>query len=138
MLGKQRQKVLTLAELAVDLATQDVEQIARGGHIGNLHVAVLVLAVELVGGGVDTRLLVAELQPTLHSARRVLRTLAIITMGQRQNKTGTLKPLGLSGSDELIDDTLSVVGEVTELSLPHDECVGRGQRVTVLKSKTVV
>lgn len=37
-----------LAELTVDLAAEDVEEVGRSGHAGNLHVAILVLAVELV------------------------------------------------------------------------------------------
>jgi hypothetical protein len=32
---------------------------------------------------------------------------------------------------------LSVVGEVTELSFPHNEGVGRGQGVTVFEAKTI-
>jgi hypothetical protein len=125
-----------LAELAVDLATEDVEQVGRGGHAGNLHVAVLVLTVQLVSLGVRTGLFVAKLEPTLHTSGRVLRTLAIITVGQRHNQTGTLQPLGFTGGDELINDTLSVVGEVTELSFPHHQSVGGGQRVTVLEAET--
>lgn len=121
----------------MDLATQNVEQVGRAGHADDLHVAVLVLAVELVTLGEDTGLLIAELQPTLHSTGRVLRTLAIVTVGKRNNQTGALQPLGLSSSNELINDTLSVVGKVTELSLPHDEGIGGGQRVTVFETKTV-
>lgn len=120
----------------MDLATQNVEQVGRAGHADDLHVAVLVLAVELVTLGEDTGLLIAKLQPTLHSTGGVLRTLTIVTVGQGNNKTRALQPLGLSSSDELINDTLSVVGKVTELSLPHDEGVGGGQGVTVLETKT--
>jgi hypothetical protein len=36
----------------------------------------------------------------------------------------------------LINDALSVVGKVTELSLPHNKSVGGSQRVTVLEAKT--
>lgn len=125
-----------LAELTVDLATEDVEQVGRGGHAGNLHVAVLVLTVQLVSLGVRTGLFVAKLEPTLHASGRVLRTLAIVTVRQGHNQTRTLQPLGFTRGDELIDDTLSVVGEVTELSLPHHESVGGGQRVTVLEAET--
>jgi len=125
----------TLAELAVNLATQHVEHVSRAGHVDNLHVAVLVLTVELVLRGVHTRLLVTELQPTLHPARRVLWTLAIVTMRQRKDKTGTLQPLRFTSSNELVNDALSVVGKVTKLSLPHDESVRRGKRVTVFETK---
>jgi len=125
-----------LAELAVNLATKDVEQVGRSGHAGNLHVAVLVLAVELVSRGVHAGLLVAKLEPALHTTGRVLWTLAIVTVRQRDNQTGTLQPLGFTGGDELINDALSVVGEVTELSLPHNKGVGGGQRITVLEAET--
>ena len=133
-LGEEKDQ--RLAELAVDLATEDVEQVGRGGHAGNLHVAVLVLTVQLVSRGEHTGLLVAKLEPTLHASGRVFRALAVITVRQRHNQTGTLQPLGFTGGDELINDTLSIVGEVTELSLPHDEGVGGGQRVTVLEAET--
>jgi hypothetical protein len=125
-----------LAELAVDLATENVEQVGGLSHVDDLHVAVLVLAVQSVGNGVLARLLVAKLQPTLHTAGGVLGALAIITVGQGDNQTGTLQPLGLTSGDELINDTLSIVGEVTELGLPHDKGLGGGQGVTVLKAKT--
>jgi hypothetical protein len=128
----------TLAELAVHLATEDVEDVGRLSHVDNLHVAVLVLAVQLVSTGEHARLLVAKLQPALHTTGRVLRTLAIVTVGQRDNQAGTLQPLGFTSSDELINNTLSVVGKVTELSLPHDESLGGGQRVAVLKAKTIM
>jgi len=126
----------TLAELAVDLATEDVEQVRGLSHAGNLHVAVLVLAVQLVSRGEYTGLLVAKLEPTLHTTGRVLGTLAVITVRQRDNQTGTLQPLGFTGSNELINDTLSVVGKVTELGFPHDKSLGGGQRVTVLEAKS--
>lgn len=128
---------LTLAELAVDLATENVEQVRRLSHAGNLHVAVLVLAIQLVSSGVHARLLVAKLQPTLHTTGGVLRTLAIVTVRQRDNQARALQPLRFTRGDELVNDTLSVVGKVTELSLPHNQGVGRGQGVTVLEAKAV-
>jgi hypothetical protein len=128
----------TLAELAVHLATEDVEDVGRLSHVDNLHVAVLVLAVQLVSRREHAGLLVAKLQPALHTTGRVLRTLAVVTVGQRDNQTGTLQPLGFTSSNELINNALSVVGEVTELSLPHDESLGGGQRVTVLETETIM
>ena len=62
-------KTHTLAELAMDLATQDVEQVRRLSHVSDLHVAILVLAVQLVSSGENARLLVAKLQPTLHTTK---------------------------------------------------------------------
>lgn len=121
----------------MDLAAQNVEQIRRGSHVNDLHVDVLVLAFELVLGGEDARLLVAELQPALHSSGRVLRSLSVVTVRQRQYKTRALQPLGLTGSDELVDNTLRVVGEVTKLRFPHHKSIGRGQGVSVFETKAV-
>lgn len=132
-----RVKTHTLAELAVDLATDHVEHVGRASHVDNLHVAVLMLAVQLVLGWVRPGFLVAKLQPPFHSSRRVLRTLAIVTVGQSEDKAGTLQPLGFTSSDELVNDTLRIVGKVTKLSLPHDKSIGRGQRVTVFETKAV-
>lgn len=126
---------LTLAELSVHLSAQNVEQVRWRGHVSDLHVAVLVLALELLRSWEDTWVLRGQLKITLHAARGVLWSLSIISVWKGHNKTGTLHPLNLTGSDELINDTLSVVGEVTELGLPHDEGVWGGERVTVLESK---
>lgn len=134
---KQRYNTLTFTELAVDLTTQDMEQVSRSSHVHDLHVDILVLALKSVSNWDLAGLLIAELQPALHPTGRVLRTLSIVAVGQRQNKTRALQPLGLSRGNELVDDALSVVGEVTELSFPHDKRIGRGQGVSVLETKTV-
>jgi hypothetical protein len=125
-----------LAELTVHLATQEMEVVRGFGAVRNLKVAVLVLALELLRRREDTRVLVDELQVTLHTTRRVLRTLSIVAVRQAHDETRTLKPLDLTRGNKLINDNLSGVGKVTELSLPHDESVGRGKRVTILKSET--
>ena len=119
----------------MDLATEHVEHVGRASHVDDLHVAVLMLAVQLVLGWVLPGFLVAKLQPPFHSPRRVLRTLAIVTVGQREDKAGTLQPLGFTSSDELVNDTLRIVGKVTKLSLPHHKRIGRGQRITVFETK---
>lgn len=124
-----------LAELAVDLATEDVEVLGRGGSVDDLHVAVLVLAGELLGRGVDVRVIIAQLEVTLNTRGRVLGALAVITVGEGHNETGTLEPLLLTRGEELIDNALRVVGKVTELSLPYDESVGVNERIAELKTK---
>lgn len=50
-----------LAELTIHLSSQDVKHVAWLCQIGNLHVAVLVLAVEPVFTWEDARILVAKL-----------------------------------------------------------------------------
>lgn len=113
-----------------------MEQVGGGGHIGDLHVTVLVLAGKLVLAREDARVLVGKLQVTLDTGRRVLRALSVIAVGQGHDETSTLHPLDFTGGDELVNDALSVVGKVTKLGLPHDKSVGGRQRVTVLESKS--
>lgn len=120
-------KKLTFPELSVHLPSENVEQVRGLGEVGNLHVCILMLSVELVRRREDAGILVAELQVSLYPARRVLRALTVVSMGQVQDETGTLEPLRLARRNELIDDALGVVGEIAELSLPHDEGVGRRQ-----------
>ncbi len=127
-----------LAELSVHLSAQDVEVVGWGGHVRNLHVAVLVLTLKLLWGWEDTWVLVRKLEITLHTSGGVLWSLSIISMRKRHDEAGTLHPLDLTRSNELINDDLGVVCEITELGLPHDESVWRGQRVTVLESEDTV
>ena len=48
--------------------------------IDDLHVAVLMLPLKLHIGGIDMRMIVAELQESLNPAARVLRSLSIVAM----------------------------------------------------------
>lgn len=127
---------LTLSELPAHLSAKNVEQVGRFGHVDNLHVAVLVLTSELVLRGEDARILIGELKVSLETSRRVLGTLSVVAVGQRHDETGSLHPLDLTRGDKLVNDTLGVVGEITELGLPHDEGVGRLERVTVLETES--
>jgi hypothetical protein len=124
-----------LAVLAVQLSAESVEQVGGRGEVGNLHVTVLVLTDEFLTSGELSGVLVTELEVSLKTSRGVLGALTIVTVGQRHDKTCSLHPLNFTRSDELVDDTLSVVGKVTELGLPHDKSMRRWQRVTVLKTK---
>lgn len=115
-----------------------MEEVSRRGHVGNLHVAVLVLTLKLLGRGVNARILVAELEETLDTSGRVLGTLAVITVGKGHDEAGTLHPLALTRGKELINDDLSSVGEITELGLPHVEAVGVLEGVTVLETEDTI
>lgn len=88
-------------------------------RIDDLHVAVLMLASQLLFRGVNVWMVVAQLQEALKASTRVLRSLSIIAMGQAHDQATPLQPFPLPRSDELVDDTLGVVGKVAELSLPH-------------------
>jgi hypothetical protein len=114
-----------LAELAVHLATKQVEVVRRLGAVGDLDVAILVLSVKLIGRREDAGVLVDELQVALHACRRVFWSLTVVSMRQAHHEAGALEPLDLTGGDELINDDLSSVGEITELGFPHDKGVGR-------------
>lgn len=117
----ERGKGLTFTELSVHLSSQNMEQIGWGSHISDLHVAVLMLAFQFIWGRIDAGIFVAQLEVSLHTSRRMLRSLSIIAVGQRHDETRSLHPLDFTGSDKLIDDALGVVSKVTELGFPDDQ-----------------
>ena len=126
---------LTLAELSAHLATEGVEQVCGRRKVGNLHVAVLVLALQLVVGREDAGIFVAELQVAFNTSGRVLGALSVVSMGQGHDEARSLHPLDLTRRDKLVDDALRVVGKVAELRLPHDEGIGRRERVPILEAE---
>lgn len=62
--------------------------------------------------------MITEKEESLRSARGMLRSIAVIAVRQENNKTVLNIPFGLSRAQELIDDDLSTVDEVTELCFP--------------------
>jgi len=125
-----------LAVIAVDLATEGVEVVGGGGAVDDLHVAVLMLSGQLLERGELVGVVIAHLEVTLDTGARVLGTLTIVTVGQQHGKTSALEPLLFTRGDELINDALSVVGKVTELSLPENEGVGVDKGVSELEAKS--
>ena len=59
---------------------------------------------------------------------------ALHAVWQQQHDAVLSDPLGLTGTDELVDDALSRVVEVSKLSLPQDQSVGTRHRKTQLKA----
>ena len=59
-------------------------------------------------------------------------------MRQEHNETRLPDPLGLSAWDELINDALSRVREVSELRLPQNEGIGVRHGVAQLESQDAV
>ncbi|ANB14017.1 hypothetical protein AWJ20_4972 [Sugiyamaella lignohabitans] len=116
-----------LSESSVHLSSQQVEQVGRSRGVGNLHVTVLVLTFKLVRRWENSRVFIGKLEVTFNSCRRVLRSLTVVTVRKRQNKTSSLGPLGLTGSHKLISNDLGGVGEITELGLPNNKSIGTGQ-----------
>ena len=96
-----------LAELAVQLAAQDVEVVRRRRAVRDLPVV-----------------LGAELQEALEAGRGVLRPLALVAVRQQAHEAGHAQPLALAGRDELIEHDLRAVGEVAELGLPQASALG--------------
>jgi len=135
-LGEQQNQ--RLAELTVHLSSQQMEDVSGSGGVGNLHVGILVLTLQLIGTGEVSGVFVTELQESLESGRRVIRTLTVETVGERQNKTRALSPLDLTSGNKQIDNNLGSVGEITKLSLPDDKGIRVGQRVTVLETHDTV
>ncbi len=96
----------------------------KGGdarRVYNLHVAVLVLALDFLRRWEMVRMVVAQLQEAFDAAARVFGALAVVPVGERHDEASTLKPLALTGGDELVNNALCVVREVAELCLPHRE-----------------
>lgn len=79
--------------------------------------------------------LVAQLEESFHSAGRVVWSPSVITMRQQHHKTVSDVPLSLSRANELVDDGLSSIGEITKLSLPDNQVIGVGHGVAQLKAQ---
>jgi hypothetical protein len=92
--------------------------------------------------------LVRQAQKPFEPATRVLRPLAVVAVRQQQHQPRLAKPLGLPGSQELIDDDLQrgcrvkrivcgdlgAVHEVAELGFPDHEGLGAFERKPELKA----
>src|SRR4029079_18020519 len=74
-------------------------------------------------------------QKTFHPRARMLRTLPFKTMWQQHNQTAQAQPLVFRAGDELVDNHLGCIEEITKLSLPSDETFGIVQAITILEPK---
>src|SRR5207245_9768141 len=79
-------------------------------------------------------LLRRELQEALEPRARVLRPVAFVAVRQEEREPDRLPPLRQPRRDELVDDDLRAVDEVTALRLPEDERLGRRRGVAVLEA----
>ena len=93
-----------LARAALELAAEGVEILPRGGEIAHLHVPAR-----------------AELQEALQPGARVFRALAFVAVWQKERDVTWALPLALRTGDELVDDDLRSVDEVSELRLPANQ-----------------
>jgi hypothetical protein len=90
-----------LAEVALELAAQDVEVVGRRRAVGDLHV---------VFG--------THLQEALETRGGMLRPLALIAVRQQADEARHAQPLALARRDELVEHHLRAVGESRRTALP--------------------
>jgi hypothetical protein len=76
-------------------------------------------------------IIITQLEVTFDSARGVLGTIAIVTVREQHHKAGFHVPLGFTRCDHCVNDDLSFIREITELSFPKDESVRVSLSVTV-------
>src|SRR6266853_180059 len=76
-----------------------------------------------------------KLNEALDTGTGMLRALAFVSVRQQHDESGEQVPLGFTGADELIDDGLRHVDEVSELSLPEDKRFGVVAAVAIFKSQ---
>ena len=80
-------------------------------------------------------LLGTQLQIALEPGRRVFRSLPLHTMRQKHDQATQAVPFLFTRTDELVDDNLGIVGEITELRLPDHQCIRVGRCIAVLKGQ---
>ena len=93
-----------------------MEILSRSRKVADLHVLVC-----------------AELEEALKPRTGVFGSLPLIPVREEHDKGTWPKPLGLPGSDKLVDDNLCAVCKVTKLSLPDAEHFGVVHRVSVIE-----
>lgn len=81
---------------------------------------------------------IAHLQESFRSSRRVFWSHSFVSMRQKHHQSRLTNPFRLSWRDELINDALSCVGEISELSFPNDKRVRIDHRITEFESKNSV
>ena len=76
-----------------------------------------------------------ELEKTLQAGARMLGSHSLESVGQKQNNRTQPVPFVLSAGDELINDHLGGVDEVTELGFPEHQAIRTIETVTVLETQ---
>src|SRR5688572_5578782 len=77
----------------------------------------------------------AEAQKAIQPAAGVVRPLALVAMRQKQHQIAGLTPFCFRAGDEVIDDYLSPVGKVSELSFPEDQAERVRHAIAKLKTQ---
>src|SRR5262249_40600286 len=107
-----------LDELALHLASQHVKILGGSGEITNLNMV-----------------LGPCLQKALQPRARMLGALPLVAVRQQEHDSAGPLPFRFCRDDELIDDRLRAIGEITELRFPEAEHFWVVERVTVIKPK---
>jgi hypothetical protein len=63
----------------------------------------------------------AELEVALDAGRGVLGPLPFVSVRQQHDQAAETAPLHFARTDELVDNHLRAVGEITELRFPDDQ-----------------
>lgn len=116
-----------LSELSAKLSSHGVEIVGRSGALDELEVDFSGLLLEtFVGFDVEVEVVITQLAESLDSSGRMFRTHTVHTVGQHEDDSRLLTPLGLSSNDKVVDHDLGSVCKVTELSFPHHQVVRTG------------
>jgi hypothetical protein len=102
------------------LSSEQVEELCRCCAVNNLHVNSLHSFRSEVIISWDSIVLITKLKISFNSGRWVLWAIAIITVREKHDKTGSCIPLCLSWCDKCINNNLSLVWEITELCFPDN------------------
>ncbi len=103
-----------LAEVALHLATQNVEVVGRRRDVCHLHIVFR-----------------TKLEITFQTRRGVFRPLTFKTMRQKADETRHTQPLAFARRDELVKHDLRTIGEVTKLGFPQNKRAQVRQRIAV-------
>ncbi len=95
------------APRATDLAAQQMKILRRSGRLANLHI-----------------FFARELHKALDARAGMLGALTFVAVRQQHDQTGGKIPYVLTGADEMNDDDLRAVGEISELRLPQNQRFG--------------
>src|SRR5213594_4104101 len=76
----------------------------------------------------------AQRQEALEPGAGVFGALAFVTVGEQQYEIARLTPLCFGAGNEIVNDDLGCVGEVSELGFPENKC--ERIRAAVAKLKT--
>ena len=116
--GFRRHHHQGLAVIRFHLPAQRMIVIGRRREVADAHIA-----------------LSAKLQIAFKAGGGMFRPLPFIPMRQQHHQARHAQPLGLTGCDELINDHLRAIGEVTKLAFPEHHRLRIGQRIAIVKTK---